>query len=67
MRFRDASVIVITEAPRLLGYPPHELVRVSHMFLGERLFVLIVIGTGLAATVGMWLFGLLIAGGINLF
>jgi hypothetical protein len=37
------------------------------MFLGERLFVLIVIGLGLAATVGMWLLGLLIAGGINLF
>jgi hypothetical protein len=37
------------------------------MFLGERLFVLIVIGLGLAVTVGMWLLGLLIAGGINLF
>ena len=37
------------------------------MFLGERLFVLIVIGLGLAATVGMWFLGLLIAGGINLF
>jgi len=37
------------------------------MFLGERLFVLIVMGLGLAVTVGMWLLGLLIAGGINLF
>jgi hypothetical protein len=37
------------------------------MFLGERLLVVIVIGIGLAATIGMWLLGLLVAGGINLF
>jgi hypothetical protein len=37
------------------------------MYLGERLHVLVVIGIGLAATIGMWLLGLLIAGGINLF
>jgi hypothetical protein len=35
------------------------------MVLGERLFVLIVIGIGLAVSV--WLLGLLMAGGINLF
>jgi hypothetical protein len=37
------------------------------MYLGERLRVLVVIGIGLAVTIGMWLLGLLIAGGINLF
>jgi hypothetical protein len=67
MGFCDASVTVSTEAPRLLRYLPRGLVRVSHVFLGERLFVLIVIGIGLAVTVGMWLLGLLIAGAINLF
>jgi hypothetical protein len=65
MDFCDASVTVITEARRLLGHLSAELVRVSQWFLGERLFVLIVIGIGLAVSV--WLLGLLMAGGINLF
>jgi len=32
----------------------------------DRVFALIAITVGLAATVGLWLVGLLIAGGINL-
>jgi len=32
----------------------------------DKVFALIAIAVGLAATVGLWLFGLLIAGGLNL-
>jgi hypothetical protein len=37
------------------------------MSLRELMRILIAIGIGFAATVGMWLLGILIAGGINLF
>jgi hypothetical protein len=36
------------------------------MTVREQMFALIAIGAGLAFTVGLWLLGLLIAGGINL-
>jgi hypothetical protein len=32
----------------------------------QQMFALLAVGTGLAVTVGMWLLGLLLAGGINL-
>ena len=37
------------------------------MFVREQMFALIAIGTGLAVTVGIWLLGLLIAGGTSWF
>jgi hypothetical protein len=37
------------------------------MPLREQMLILITVGIGFAVTVGMWLLGILIAGGINLF
>jgi len=37
------------------------------MPLTELMLILIAVGIGFAVTVGMWLLGILIAGGINLF
>jgi hypothetical protein len=37
------------------------------MSVNEQMFALAAVGIGLAFTVGLWLLGLLVAGGINLF
>jgi hypothetical protein len=37
------------------------------MFVREQMRILIAVGIGFAVTLGMWLLGILIAGGINLF
>jgi hypothetical protein len=59
----DRFVTAITEA-RSDTFPA-SFVRKA-MTVREQMFALIAIGAGLAFTVGLWLLGLLIAGGINL-
>jgi hypothetical protein len=37
------------------------------MSVREQMLIVVAVGIGFAVTVGMWLLGILIAGGINLF
>ena len=48
-------------------FPRMEVLRREHaMSQRDRLFALIAVAVGLAATVGLWLFSVVIAGGLNL-